>query len=476
MSPKHEECHWNSFRNSIYTEKEKYEPSPNEIVVSSRSWTDVSTVNGMCSSLRHQSEQFVYKRRKLNRNSVALLPEEYTMESRKRKFSSESCNCSEDYLLGIRKADFERETVDFVTADVESVPSSGLCGICSVGKFEVPSKASDGKISKSAFEHRCNVNDGCSSSKSNVELTSTFLKIDIEDTGECSSSNVMELVGEFASARELCIYVLKTHGLLGKSCASSNYAASESLCDGSTNLSQKCKTCRLFDDPLKMLICDHCEEAYHPSCCIPRVKKLPVDEWYCQPCFKKKPKPLLSQSHDTEGENSNHTNRISCRGYSISFMLTDNKPYTSGARIGKDFQVEVPDCSGPVSNEDDYFDEPSEIDSAHSVNLNGWNDGKPQKPSSIGNWVQCREVLCSDGSDEGIVCGKWRRAPLFVVQSEDWDCSCSVLWDPFHADCAVPQELETEEVLKHLKFTKWLRSRLMAKSRNQLHLKSQLRR
>ncbi|THU63011.1 hypothetical protein C4D60_Mb01t11210 [Musa balbisiana] len=127
-------------------------------------------------------------------------------------------------------------------------------------------------------------------------------------------------------------------------------------------------------------------------------------------------------------------------------------------------------------SEDDYFDEPSEIDSAHSVNLNGWNDGKPQKPSSIGNWVQCREVLYSDGSDEGIVCGKWRRAPLFVVQSEDWDCSCSVLWDPFHADCAVPQELETDEVLKHLKFTKWLRSRLMDKSRNQLHLKSQLQR
>ncbi|RWV98549.1 hypothetical protein GW17_00038596 [Ensete ventricosum] len=59
--------------------------------------------------------------------------------------------------------------------------------------------------------------------------------------------------------------------------------------------------------------------------------------------------------------------------------------------------------------EDDYFDEPSEIDSAESANLNGWNEGKPQKPNSIGNWVQCREVMYSDGSDEGIVCGKWRR-------------------------------------------------------------------
>lgn len=89
--------------------------------------------------------------------------------------------------------------------------------------------------------------------------------------------------------------------------------------------------------------------------------------------------------------------------------------------------------------------------------------------TTIGNWIQCREVL-----DSGVVCGKWRRyiihskfllfsslclcwhitliclyafftawtfrrAPLFVVQSSDWDCSCSVVWDPIHADCAVPQ-------------------------------------
>lgn len=31
------------------------------------------------------------------------------------------------------------------------------------------------------------------------------------------------------------------------------------------------------------------------------------------------------------------------------------------------------------------------------------------------------------------------RAPLFVVQTDEWDCSCALPWDPFHADCAVPQ-------------------------------------
>lgn len=31
------------------------------------------------------------------------------------------------------------------------------------------------------------------------------------------------------------------------------------------------------------------------------------------------------------------------------------------------------------------------------------------------------------------------RAPLFEVQTDDWECFRSVLWDPAHADCAVPQ-------------------------------------
>lgn len=31
------------------------------------------------------------------------------------------------------------------------------------------------------------------------------------------------------------------------------------------------------------------------------------------------------------------------------------------------------------------------------------------------------------------------RAPLFESQTDDWECFRAVLWDPFHADCAVPQ-------------------------------------
>lgn len=31
------------------------------------------------------------------------------------------------------------------------------------------------------------------------------------------------------------------------------------------------------------------------------------------------------------------------------------------------------------------------------------------------------------------------RVPFEVVQTDDWDCSCLLPHDPFHADCAVPQ-------------------------------------
>jgi hypothetical protein len=31
------------------------------------------------------------------------------------------------------------------------------------------------------------------------------------------------------------------------------------------------------------------------------------------------------------------------------------------------------------------------------------------------------------------------RAPLFEIQTDDWECFCAIHWDPLHADCAVPQ-------------------------------------
>ncbi|KAG6517794.1 uncharacterized protein LOC122056132 [Zingiber officinale] len=443
------------------TDKEQFELPPREPVVSSGSWTSVSNPNELCTSSGHKSDgySYVYKRRKLQRNSLALLPEDNNITDGTQNFGAELCIGSKDCLLEVHKADPETTPVAVPTINIDSFQDSGLHDMCSIGEFRVLDKTNIVKFSKSTQESYHNLNDRSSSSKSNLELTSTFIKIHTDDP----SSDVLEL-GEFNSAKDLCIYVLKKHGLIGNCCPSSSHSDLQIPFDDNSKLSQICKKCGLFDDPLQMLICDQCDETYHQSCCVPRVTKIPGNEWYCQLCFKKRPKLLISKSPDTIGEISGHTYNISSRKYSISFMLKDSKPYTTGVRIGKDFQTEIMDWSEPVTNEDDYFDEPSEMDIDESVDLNVWRGRKTQCPSSIGNWVQCREFLSSDGPKEGIICGKWRRAPLFIVQSEDWDCSCAVQWDPIHADCAVPQELKTEEVLNDLKLVKWLRHRLSDKS------------
>lgn len=68
------------------------------------------------------------------------------------------------------------------------------------------------------------------------------------------------------------------------------------------------------------------------------------------------------------------------------------------------------------------------------------------------NWLKCNNVVAeafkdSDGRKHNqVVCGKWRRAPLNVEQSDDWECFCAMEWDPLHADCAIPQERSTEEI------------------------------
>ncbi|XP_026660441.2 uncharacterized protein LOC103707060 isoform X2 [Phoenix dactylifera] len=472
MSPNYDEFPWDSCRKSISSEEEECKSSNTDVVDLSRSCSDLSTVHNMCLSSTSKRDGYVYKRRKLHRNSIAILTEENRTTKTKENVSNHSCMSSEDFQLTLHKDDLGctpiisfcgcsrdvslngdlliceqhhvQKSINVLSSQIESVPNSGTHDICSIRESEMPAKASIGNLCKPVLGHYYSINDRSSSSKSNTELCSAFMKTEVEDpdAGECSSSDIalVEPWGEFTSARDLCISLLKSHGLLGSAWAASGSASLEVPYDNDDKFSQTCKICGLLENPKKMLICDLCEQAYHLSCCNTRVKKLPVDEWYCQPCFRKKPKPLTGKPFNAEGKISGYRKRMSYGDLgSISFMLTDTKPYTSGVRIGKDFQAEVPDWCGPVANDHDYFDAPSEIDPGEFSNPNEWNGNKTYKRSSIGNWIQCRGVVDTGGTKEEIICGKWRRAPLYVVQTDDWDCSCSVLWDPVHADCAVPQ-------------------------------------
>ncbi|XP_068637855.1 uncharacterized protein [Aristolochia californica] len=320
-------------------------------------------------------------------------------------------------------------------------------------------------VKKTAVEYCSSANDSCCSTKSNMEEhVSALVKNGVDDAGECSSSDFVaaELFLKDLSERETRIST--------QPCAS----ADDILCVDGEEASRfkSCKVCASEDSRLNMLICDLCEGAFHLPCCSPQVRKITFDEWYCQPCSKKKPKPLLEVTKKGKvtkivKEMSEYRKKLRSGSGLISFMLRDTKSYDSGARIGAKYQAEVPEWSGPISDDTDEFGEPTEIDPVECINLNGWNSNQSAKQSYVGNWLQCREIVyqnTKDGPKEA-VCGKWRRAPLFEVQTDEWDCSCSLLWDPTYADCAVPQELGTDEVMTHLKYVQLLMPRLNGKKR-----------
>ncbi|PIA43769.1 hypothetical protein AQUCO_01800076v1 [Aquilegia coerulea] len=456
----------------------------------------VSSISNMCAS----SPNLVYKRRKLQRNSVALLSPQGTSATKRdaeclSNLSSKACS------VGQMKSKADSAGVSGVSTDIfhGDLVCNGSASTCdhiyhhnlddvSCTKIKKAKdmenvsrpESSDGysgqeeqqlaQFCRSASEC-CNGNESFSSSKSNMELGSASVKTDMDDSGECSSSDF--LLGGNITEKERCISILKSHGLLERFSPIKSRDSVDCLgINGDDKCSQLCKICGHMENSINMLICDNCEDAFHVSCCNPKIKRIPVNEWYCHPCTRKKhkfsgsatEKPLMIM-----GEGSESRNRSSKRGLSlIESMLKDSEPYRTDVRIGKGFQADVPEWSGPISEEYDCFGEPLEIDPTEYDSLWEQNTNRLSKPT-VGNWLQCREVL-DDGTgedDAGTICGKWRRAPLFEVQTGKWDCSCAVLWDPIHADCAVPQELETDQVLMHLKYIQLLRPRLASNKRKQ---------
>ncbi|KAI7758111.1 hypothetical protein M8C21_019476 [Ambrosia artemisiifolia] len=294
------------------------------------------------------------------------------------------------------------------------------------------------KTKKSSGLH---INDSCSSSKSNVDLGSAFLKQQVDDVGECSSSSVVVVEGTNS-----CFSFLKQHGALERRVSTKKPTGSDKVW-----CLKGCKVCDRVTKTLKMLICDLCEEPVHMSCCNPVIKKVPVGDWFCNSCSRTKLKKMETNSSKSS-ENS--------LGPIASMLRESTDRFRSNVRVGEDFQAEVPDWSGPVTDDLDDYLELMGVNLLECASYQECATRKLSRLSSIGNWLQCREVV--NGVD-GSICGKWRRAPLFEVQTDDWECFSSVLWDPTHADCAVPQELDTEQVLKQLKYIEMLRPRLSAK-------------
>lgn len=281
-------------------------------------------------SVYNMHASYVYKRRKL-RNSVALLSEDSCAG-----ITNGSSNCNSTLNYGCTSW----EKYEHYLNGIPSLPVNTSISVqlhqrkpVSVHASQaddnrhlvLPSQTSEEQEKSLNKPHKPaprynSVNDSCSSSKSIMEQE--FFS-DVTCRGQP--------VGRPA----------------GSSCSLANVSCARNSDDSACLL---CKLCGLKDSPQKMLICDLCEESWHLSCC--KVKKLPVDEWYCHPCLSKKPKvppETLSEKLFYVMSEKKRKEMLQEKLGPILYMLEDTEPYTSGVKIGEDFQAKVPEWAGPTS-------------------------------------------------------------------------------------------------------------------------------
>eukprot|EP00250_Pteridium_aquilinum_P035256 c9010_g1_i1 orf=299-1810(+) len=228
--------------------------------------------------------------------------------------------------------------------------------------------------------------------------------------------------------------------------------------------SKRCKICRALEDPNNTVICDECQEAFHLSCCLPRLNLKHFDredDWYCGSCRKQKRRMGSFNSY-----------RFFDRGCvnSSGKVYSAGMSYISKVRLGPAHQADVPlwtgkdnttaGCFGmeePLSQEAKdgekeriLKDFELRVETLRKQNENMFSNGTSE------NWLKCHNVVVQAFTDHAghkhsqIICGKWRRAPLNIQQSDHWECFCVMEWDPLHADCAIPQEFPTEEILQRM--------------------------
>ncbi|KAJ3679241.1 hypothetical protein LUZ60_017252 [Juncus effusus] len=275
---------------------------------------------------------------------------------------------------------------------------------------------------------------------SKEKITTKDSKCDalIENTSKCSTSNIVnheEPLINRKPSREVCIQVLISHGLLFNDEKENNTRHDSTSYDREETKIHllKCKSCGSNGRSDKMLICDFCEGPYHRTCSGVLTRNIPFGkDWYCHPCIRNKPKGSIQK-------------------------LNPNGAKLNSVRIGEDYQVEVEEWASPIYEDDDYWNDPLEIDPSEFIEV-------LSKVEKYHNWLQCKAEI-----KKGVVCGKWRRAPYYLVQTKTWDCSIAVQWDPAHADCPVPQELETSEVVKELERVKLLRHKFADRERSRMN-------
>lgn len=305
----------------------------------------------------------VYKRRKLRQGSDSIFNERMPGDM-KRRGNSPSANCSIGPSITEKGPSLGCLSKHEIAAAREPVPSRAVDSHPHVSDSEPSQKykvlvesgldeASIGRMHKVIDVD--SVNDSCSS-KSNTELTSTSLRTEADETCECSSSSVFLMGGRSdvpLRENDICISILRSHGLLERTCSTPTHASEDTVFHSrDCSDARSCKTCDRNGEALKMLICDHCDEAFHLSCCYPRIKKIPQNDWFCPSCLRKKHivikqtatrKPTKTITETARGKSASAVDDSN----PIALMLEDDEPYMTSVRVGKGFQADVPEWRGP---------------------------------------------------------------------------------------------------------------------------------
>ncbi|CAN1222749.1 PHD and RING finger domain-containing protein 1 [Linum grandiflorum] len=328
----------------VYQRRNLSQPE-SESLAGTRRRGNTSLSAGICpNAISH-----VYKRRrKLSQRAISS-PNALVYKRRRKLPRPDTAAFSADALETTR----QRRHYSFLTGLVyKRRKLSQRCSLLTGLVYKRRRKLSQGHTRASHSEGTAHsVHESCSSSRSNVDFISASNNKEVDDTGECSSSAVppSETLGKGASERDICISILVRHGVIKRVWPSSTRTHRGVRIGG--HGCKLCNVCSRSDSTGRMLICDDCEEAFHLSCCSPRIKAIPVDEWLCHICLRKNRKAVkeTSKCHNISDGAVGSLKAVSGSGASpIELMLTDTEPYTTGVRVGKGFQAEVPDWSGPA--------------------------------------------------------------------------------------------------------------------------------
>lgn len=162
-------------------------------------------------------------------------------------------------------------------------------------------------------------------------------QLSLEDNSECSSSNMNgKSFANCSDVRDICIYVLRTHGLLLNIKEETNRRINNSQDELRP---VKCKSCAAIGHSTKMLICDNCEGPFHLKCSGMLSRKVYPEEWYCHPCSRNKRKEARQKVSLRSGKWIKRSEQHRRDNFS---------KYTSSIRIGEAFQAEVQEWFGPI--------------------------------------------------------------------------------------------------------------------------------